>query len=70
MAEAAQVKFMGRVPMDPAVREGGDTGKPIALSQPDSKVTTALKEISVMAALEAGKIALTNQQETLSIKIS
>ena len=70
MAEEAQVRFLGAVPMDPAVREGGDSGKPIVLAQPDSKVTLALKEISVIAALEAGMIALKNQQETLSIKIS
>jgi ATP-binding protein involved in chromosome partitioning len=70
MAEAAQVRFLGPVPMDPAVREGGDSGKPIALAHPDSKVTSALREISIIAALEAGIIALKNQQETLSIKIS
>jgi len=70
MAESAEVRFLGAVPMDPAVRQGGDSGEPIVLAQPDSKVTSALKEISVMAALEAGIIALRNQQETLSIKIS
>jgi ATP-binding protein involved in chromosome partitioning len=70
MAEAAQVQFLGQVPMDPAVRAGGDSGEPIAISQPDSKVTQALKEISVVTALEAGLIALKSQQETLSIKIS
>jgi ATP-binding protein involved in chromosome partitioning len=70
MAEAAQVRFLGLVPMDPAVRQGGDSGEPIAISQPDSKVTKSLKEITVMAALEAGLIALKSQKETLSINIS
>nr|NIW47967.1 P-loop NTPase [Gammaproteobacteria bacterium]NIX58514.1 P-loop NTPase [candidate division Zixibacteria bacterium] len=70
MAEAAQVGFLGTVPMDPAVREGGDNGKPIAITRPDSKVTEALKNLSVLTALEAGLIALKSQQETLSIKIS
>ena len=31
MAEAAQVEFLGSIPMDPAVREGGDNGKPIVV---------------------------------------
>lgn len=70
MAAAAGVRFLGPIPMDPAVREGGDSGKPIAITQPDSKVTTALREITVVAALEAGLIALKSQQETLSIRIS
>jgi ATP-binding protein involved in chromosome partitioning len=70
MAEAAQVRFLGPVLMDPAVREGGDSGKPIVISQPDSKVTLALKDITAAIALETGLIALKSQQETLSINIS
>ncbi len=38
MAQAADVKFLGAVPMDPAVREGGDSGKPIVVAFPESKV--------------------------------
>jgi len=70
MAKAAQVQFLGSVPMDPAVRQGGDSGKPIAISHPESKVTKSLNEITMMAALEAGLIALKSQKETLSINIS
>lgn len=70
MADEAQVKYLGQVPMDPAVRQGGDAGEPISISQPESKVTQALKEISAITALEAGLIALKSQQEILSISIS
>jgi ATP-binding protein involved in chromosome partitioning len=35
-AEKFGVPFLGRVPIDPAVREGGDTGKPIVAYQPSS----------------------------------
>jgi ATP-binding protein involved in chromosome partitioning len=31
LAEAAGVPFLGEVPMEPAVREGGDRGEPVAL---------------------------------------
>ena len=32
-AEAMQVPFLGELPLDPQVRVGGDTGKPIVLRQ-------------------------------------
>jgi ATP-binding protein involved in chromosome partitioning len=32
-AEEMQVHFLGELPLNPAVRVGGDTGKPIALSE-------------------------------------
>jgi len=70
LAGAAQVKFLGAVPMDPAVREGGDAGKPISVSHPDSKVTLALKNISTIVALDTGLIALQSQKDSLSINIS
>ncbi len=35
-AEAMQVPFLGELPLDPAVRAGGDSGKPVAMgSAPD-----------------------------------
>ncbi len=35
-AEKFGVPFLGRIPIDPAVREAGDTGKPIVAHQPSS----------------------------------
>lgn len=40
------VPFIGSIPIDPSVREGGDNGKPVVLSNPDSAVAKALKSIA------------------------
>ena len=69
MAEAAQVEFLGGIPMDPAVREGGDNGKPIVVANPDSKVTAALEEIAVKTALRASQQAFAASAQPLSISI-
>jgi ATP-binding protein involved in chromosome partitioning len=69
LAESAQVEFLGGIPMDPAVREGGDSGKPIVIENPDSAVTAALEEIAIKTALRASQLALTGRTEELSIHI-
>ncbi len=46
LAELAGVPFLGGIPMDPAVRVGGDSGLPIIITQPESKVAKALLSVS------------------------
>ena len=46
LADQAQVPYIGAVPMDPSVREGGDSGKPVVISRPDSPVAKALSAIA------------------------
>ena len=43
-AETLGVPLMGQVPLLPAIREGGDEGTPIVLSQPDAPASVALRE--------------------------
>lgn len=40
------VPFLGRIPLDPAIREGGDSGKPIMIADPASPQAKAFKEIA------------------------
>ncbi|MBV9293406.1 MAG: Mrp/NBP35 family ATP-binding protein [Frankiales bacterium] len=40
------VPLLGSVPIDPRLREGGDTGRPIVLDQPDSPAAQALTAIA------------------------
>ncbi len=40
------VPLLGRVPFDVALREGGDNGSPLVLSQPDAPASTVLREIA------------------------
>src|SRR5512134_3386644 len=46
LAQVTDTPFLGRIPIDQNVRIGGDTGKPIVVSHPDSPVAKALFEIA------------------------
>ena len=46
LAEEMEIPFLGRVPLDPAVRSAGDEGAPTVLSVPDSAAGKALQEIA------------------------
>ena len=51
LAQATQVPFLGKIPIDQNVRIGGDSGKPILVSHPDSTVAKAF--VSVAEAVAA-----------------
>jgi ATP-binding protein involved in chromosome partitioning len=40
------VPFLGRVPIDPAIRDGGDSGNPIVMADPASPQSAAFREIA------------------------
>jgi ATP-binding protein involved in chromosome partitioning len=46
LAEQSNVPFIGAIPMDPAVRQGGDSGLPVVVSNPESPVAHALKTVA------------------------
>jgi ATP-binding protein involved in chromosome partitioning len=66
LAEETGVPLIGTIPIEPAVREGGDSGVPIVISKPDSNVAKALKSIaediaakvSIQAFKGAGKLEI------------
>ena len=45
-AEKFDIPFLGRIPLDPAIREGGDAGTPIVIANPDSPQTTVFRDIA------------------------
>jgi ATP-binding protein involved in chromosome partitioning len=45
LAKESGVPFIGAIPMDPAVREGGDKGEPVVVSHPESPVAQALRSV-------------------------
>jgi ATP-binding protein involved in chromosome partitioning len=63
LAEQTGVPFIGAIPMDPAVREGGDAGHPVILSQPDSPVAQAM--IAIAEDLAAKMSVAAMQQENV-----
>ena len=49
-ADRLQVPFLGEIPLDPAIRAGGDEGRPLVAATPDSPQALAFLEIA--AAIE------------------
>lgn len=58
LAEASQTNFLGKVPIDQNIRIGGDSGKPIVVSHPDSVVAKAFNEIAQKVAAQISVAAL------------
>lgn len=46
LAEQTGIAFLGEVPLEVGVREGGDTGQPVVLTAPDSPAGRALHEVA------------------------
>ena len=45
-AEEMGITFLGEIPINPLIREGGDTGKPIVIADPDCEETKKIMEIA------------------------
>lgn len=58
-AQKFDIPFLGRIPLDPAIREGGDAGMPVVASTPDSPLTLAFRNAA--EALQARVQALTSE---------
>jgi ATP-binding protein involved in chromosome partitioning len=67
LAAEAEVPFIGAIPMDPAVRTGGDNGVPVVVSHPDSAVSKALHQIAEDL---AAKISVAAVQQSNFIPIN
>ena len=55
-AEKLWVPFLGNIPIDPAIRAGGDSGMPLVVGNPDSPQSKAFRSIAekIQAGLGAG----------------
>ncbi|MFG1928227.1 Mrp/NBP35 family ATP-binding protein [Cryptosporangium sp. NPDC048952] len=42
----AQVPLLGQIPLDPRVREGGDSGTPLVLADPEAPAAVALRSVA------------------------
>ncbi len=63
LAQSANVPFLGKVPIDQNVRIGGDSGKPIIVSHPNSPAANAFREIAQKLAAQISVAALTGKNE-------
>jgi ATP-binding protein involved in chromosome partitioning len=58
LARESGVPFLGAIPMDAKVRTGGDNGKPVLITDPNSPVSHALKVVSEDIAAKISVAAL------------
>ncbi|HZJ24271.1 MAG TPA: Mrp/NBP35 family ATP-binding protein [Anaerolineales bacterium] len=63
LAQATGTNFLGKIPLDQNVRIGGDSGKPIVDSHPDSAAARALREITETIAAKVSVAALSAKNE-------
>lgn len=59
LAKASNETFLGQIPIDQNVRVGGDAGKPIVATHPDSVAAKAFLEIAQNIAAKASVAAMT-----------
>jgi len=59
LALAKGVAFLGEIPLDERMRQGGDTGQPVVLADPDSELALRFREIAanIAAQVEEGVAA-------------
>jgi ATP-binding protein involved in chromosome partitioning len=53
----ARVPLLGQVPLDPRLREGGDAGAPLVLTDPDAPAAVALRGVADRLALRERGLA-------------
>jgi len=58
LAEQYNVKFLGRIPLDPQLRMYGDTGKPMVVSEPESRTTSIINDIACEVASYISRLNL------------
>lgn len=59
MADKMEVPFLGEIPLDPKIRLGGDTGLPVSITEPDSALGQAFKNVAQQV---AAKVSVLNAQ--------
>jgi ATP-binding protein involved in chromosome partitioning len=68
LSDETGVPFIGAIPMDAAVRIGGDSGKPVVLAVPDSAVAKALRAVTEDIAAKVS-VAAMSQSNLIPIKM-
>jgi ATP-binding protein involved in chromosome partitioning len=57
LAERTSLPFLGEVPLDTAIREGGDQGRPVVVAAPDSPQAEAFRQVAGAAAARLSVLA-------------
>ena len=62
-ATEVNVPFLGQLPIDPRIAAGGDTGKPIVASQPNTPAAQAIREVARQIATAISVINMNRKPE-------
>ncbi|RMH07097.1 MAG: ATP-binding protein [Nitrospirae bacterium] len=65
-AKKFNIPFLGRIPIDPAIREGGDCGVPIVVANPSSPQTQAFKDVAAALQARVAEVSAEEQAQSLS----
>ena len=68
LARELEVPFLGEVPIQQSVREGGDEGRPVVLRDPDSKAAQAFQQVAERT-IEQVEIRNATQDPTEKVEI-
>jgi ATP-binding protein involved in chromosome partitioning len=60
LAQEQNVPFLGRIPLEAGVRQGGDYGRPVVLSAPDSPAAKAFRQLARDVAARVSVVQLQN----------
>lgn len=69
LATSQGAEFLGSIPLDALVRQGGDSGEPVVVVAPDSPAGKAITEIAPIVAARVSVITLANQQTMIPIRM-
>ncbi len=69
LAKELEVAFLGGIPIDPRIREGGDKGKPIVFDLPDSDNSKVISEISKNLAAQVSINNINSSQQKVEIDL-
>jgi ATP-binding protein involved in chromosome partitioning len=61
------VPFLGKVPLQPDVRTGGDAGRPVVVTQPDSVAAQAFRTVAGAVAQQVSILAYSNSGAFISL---
>jgi ATP-binding protein involved in chromosome partitioning len=68
LAEEYSVPFLGSIPLDPQVRVGGDSGRPVVIDRPESPASVAFRKVSEKVAAQISVLSF-SQQESIPLQV-
>lgn len=69
LAKDLDTKFLGGIPIDPQIREGGDEGRPIVIKEPDGEHASKFKSLAQNMAAEISIVNMEKNNSKVEIEM-